>query len=89
MRRIANFKETSKKVELTMEGWDGTGYNGEGKKMNVWENDAFPNDIFVCKWMPCFRRYCVLKVNTSRKHSVSGLPTAYVVDDFSSDELVK
>ena len=32
-----------------MGGWDGTGYDGEGKKMNIWTNDNMPDMTFVCK----------------------------------------
>lgn len=35
-RRLGNFTETNEKVEFTFMGWDGTGYNGEGKTQKVW-----------------------------------------------------
>ncbi len=33
-----NFEDTKKKEFVTFEGWDGTGYNGEGKQVPVYTN---------------------------------------------------
>lgn len=73
-RNISCFVETNKKVEFTYSGWDGTGYNGEGKKQNIW---VIPGDgrQFVMRYMSCYKAYCFLEV-TNEKHEVSGLPVA-------------
>ena len=89
MRQIQNFKETSKKVEITMTGWDGTGYNGEGKKMNIWTNDRMPEAVFVCKWMPEYQEYCVLKVDFDNKHEKTGLPQVDFFDSFPANMMNK
>lgn len=89
MRTICNFKETSKKVEFTMGGWDGTGYDGEGKKMNIWTDDNMPDMTFVCKWMPCYQEYCILKIDFNEKHEVSGLPQAYFFNSFPASYMKK
>lgn len=90
MRTLAHrFKETKEKVEITMGGWDGTGYNGEGKKMNVWVSETSPEKKFVCKWMPCYQEYCILVVDFDAKHEVSNLPTVSFYNSFPSEDMVK
>lgn len=90
MRTLANsFKETKEKVDITMGGWDGTGYNGEGKKMNVWVSETAPGKKFVCKWMPRYQEYCLLAVDFDAKHEVSNLPTVSFYNSFSSEYMVK
>ena len=41
------FVKTSKKVEVTFNGWDGRSYNGETRKMNVWTCPTHPDKKFV------------------------------------------
>lgn len=89
MRQISNFKETPKKVEITMAGWDGTGYDGEGKKMNVWTNEYIPGATFVCKWMPCYKEFCFLQVDFNDKHEKTGLPKVHFTNSFTADHLSK
>ena len=86
MRTLANsFKETKEKVEITMGGWDGTGYNGEGKKMNVWTSETAPDKKFVCKWMARYKQYCLLVIDFDSKHEKTGLPTVSFYNSFSAD----
>lgn len=89
MRAIYDFTETKEKVEITMNGWDGTGYDGEGKTMNVWVNKMVPNAKYVCKWMPSYEAYCILLVNFDRKHEKTGLPTVEYVNSFDRSKLSK
>ncbi len=86
-RILANtFVETNKKELITFGGWDGTGYNGEGKMMKLWTSEKFPNDKFICKWMSCYQAWCILKV-TDFKHKESGLPEVQYFIDFGKDEM--
>ena len=41
------FVKTSKRVEVTFNGWDGRSYDGETRKMNVWVSDKHPGKQFV------------------------------------------
>lgn len=85
-RRLGNFTETKEKVEFTFHGWDGTGYNGDGKIQKVWR---LPNDDtkYICKWMPCFKAYCILKIDEEHRAKETNLPTAFFVNDFEKQEM--
>lgn len=85
-RRLGNFTETNEKVEFAFYGWDGTGYNGEGKTQKVWR---LPNDDtkYICKWMPRFRAYCILKIDEEYRAKETNLPTAFFVNDFEKEEM--
>lgn len=84
-RRILGcYTETEEKTTFTYGGWDGTGYNGEGKKQRVWRR-ANDTGKYVCKYMPCFHAYCILKIDESYKHPVTGLPQAFFENDYEHD----
>lgn len=89
MRTLGQFKETSKKVEFTMHGWDGTGYNGEGVKQNIWTCADFPEKVFVCKYMSCYKKWCVLEIRMDLLHEETGLPTAMFRCSFERDMMKK
>lgn len=89
MKRLGNYRETSRKVEFTMSGWDGTGYQGEGKKMNIWVNPLKPEGIFVCRYMACYKKWCVLKICKEQLHEISGLPIAFYEDSFGKEMMKK
>lgn len=79
------FIETKEVIEITFLGWDGTGYDGEGKKMKVWtcNND---DKKYVCKWMPCYKAWCVLVV-TDEKHEKTNLPIVTFFADYESNRM--
>lgn len=85
-RTLGCYTETKEKVTFTFGGWDGTGYNGEGKTQSVWRR---PNDTskYICKWMPRYHAYCILKIEESYKHAVSGLPHAFFENDFEREKM--
>lgn len=88
MKRLADFTETKEKVTFTYSGWDGTGYDGEGKTQRVWRRKN-SEDKFICKWMPCYHSYCILKVDESYRHEKSGLPTVDFYCEFDPSMMEK
>jgi hypothetical protein len=85
-RRLGNFTETNEKVEFTFMGWDGTGYNGEGKTQKVWRI-AGDETKYICKWMPGYHAYCILSINENDRAKQTNLPKAYFVGDFEREEM--
>ena len=62
-------KKTNERLLVTTGGWDGTGYDGEGKERPVYVNDK--GEKFV-KGRGYKGQWCYLKV-TEKRHEVSGL----------------
>lgn len=88
MRQISNFRETKEKMMITFGGWDGKSYDGEGRKMNVWVNDCFPDKKFVCLWTPCFGVYTIHEI-TEKKHEISGYNRVSYFNNFDRERMIK
>jgi len=78
------FEDTRKKEFVTFEGWDGTGYNGEGKNVPVYIHKQ-NGKRYVRTYARGWRCYHEI---TDQKHPVSG---AYKLDTcvFMDDQLKK
>ena len=74
LRTIKGFKETARRIKVTLSGWDGKSYDGEAFSRNVWVNDLHPGKQFImvpfysesCGRVPCFHEI------KDECHSVSG-----------------
>lgn len=85
LKNIAGFQETKEMVTVTLNGWDGKTYNGEGRNLRVWTLASEPGKKFVKVnfsygrkgQVPCFH------ILTGHKHEVTGVEIAefyYSVD---------
>lgn len=68
LKNIDGFQETTETVLVTMGGWDGKSYDGEGRKRRVWIRDGK-------KYVRCnFKgRETVFHEILSSKHPKSGI----------------
>lgn len=74
LNNISGFQQTKEMTRVTLNGWDGKSYEGEGRNLRVWSNPIFQEKKFVrvdfrekgCKPTVCFHEV------TSKKHPVSG-----------------
>lgn len=74
LKNINGFQQTKEMARVTLSGWDGKSYNGEGRNLRVWTNPAHPAKKFVrvdfheqgCKGAICFHEI------TEAKHPESG-----------------
>lgn len=69
------FTKSKEKMVVTMGGWDGTGYDGEGKARQVYTSNWNPGKKFV-KGRGSHGVWCFCLVREDQPHEVSGLPTA-------------
>lgn len=78
LKNISGFQQTKEMARVTLNGWDGKSYEGEGRNLRVWINPAHPDKKFVrvdfrekgCKGAICFHEI------TEEKHPVSGVVKA-------------
>lgn len=78
------FEDTKQKESVTFEGWDGSGYNGEGKNVPVYTNKENGK-----RYVRTYNRgWCCYHEVTDKKHPVSG---AYMLNTcaFMGDTLNK
>ena len=46
-KTIGMFTQTNEKIEVTLGGWDGKSYNGEGVNLRIWTSRNHPGEKFV------------------------------------------
>lgn len=86
MRRLGDFKETSKKVEFTTKGWDGKGYHGEGQRKNIWKREGDEN-VYVCMYRKEYHAYCLLKIDFNNRAKETYLPISDFYCDFEKEQM--
>lgn len=47
LTNIAGFQQTKEMAHVTLSGWDGKSYDGEGRNLRVWTNAMHPGKKFV------------------------------------------
>lgn len=70
----AEFTKTKERMVVTMGGWDGTGYDGEGKARQVYVSNWYPGKKFV-KARGSHNVWCFCVIS-GKPHRISGLPEA-------------
>lgn len=84
LKNIKGFQQTREMAFVTLSGWDGKSYNGQGRNLRVWTNALYPDKRFVrvdfhkhgCKSAICFHEV------TTDRHSESGVFKAEFFVDF-------
>lgn len=84
LKNIHGYQQTREMAFVTLSGWDGKSYHGEGRNLRVWVNPLYPDKKFVrvdfsergCKGAICFHEI------TREKHPESGVAKAEFFTDF-------
>lgn len=83
LKNIGGFQQTTEMAHVTLNGWDGKSYDGEGRNLRVWVHPMHPGKKFVrvnhysrsYGSIPCFH------LITGEKHEKSGVVMAEFFTD--------
>lgn len=76
-----DFVKTNKMARVTLNGWDGKSYNGEGCNLSIYTNRLHPGKEFIRLLFNGSRCYHVI---TDKKHPVSGETMVEFFDYFEA-----
>lgn len=84
LKNIAGFQQTKEMAHVTLSGWDGKSYDGEGRNLRVWTNPMHPGKKFVRVnfrgGIPAYTATCFHLI-TDEKHEKSGVTKAEFYTD--------
>ena len=76
----SSFEKTDRVKRVTLSGWDGKSYNGEGRNLRIFTHKNHPGKEFVRLMFNGSRCYHLVTENT---HPISGEVTVELFDFFN------